>query len=380
MKSPIELKQTLRRHWDSAAKREARLLGGAAAWPIVLSIGRPKPRSIANDLDAVRRHVEAWRNVKVGEVVWEPITYRATAEPVDIPVQWKLRQPTEWLAACADPVMRDEFGWMGSIVERTDKVFHSLLIRRRSLWRTKPIEEVLQAAQLATMLEPHCAEGKPLRTLSIAGIDTKFFERNVRLITDLLDTRFDGEPGRMGLETFLGALSEGDRWLLVMDLDGSLLPFKRQRVPTSELVNDLPGERVLIVENETCQHQLPALPQTIAILGSGFDVAWTESDWLQGKQVGYWGDIDTWGLHFLAAVRQRVEHVEALLMTDAIYDRFETAAVPEPINAGSRIPTDLTDDERLLYSRLTTAANGRLEQEFLEESVIHESVLRWASR
>ena len=125
---------------------------------------------------------------------------------------------------------------------------------------------------------------------------------------------------------------------------------------------------------------MPALPQTIAILGSGFDVAWTESDWLQGKQVGYWGDIDTWGLHFLAAVRQRVEHVEALLMTDAIYDRFETAAVPEPINAGSRIPTDLTDDERLLYSRLTTAANGRLEQEFLEESVIHESVLRWASR
>ena len=135
MKSPIELKQLLRRHWDSAAKREARLLGGADAWPIALSIGRPKPRSIANDLDSVRRHVEAWRNVKIGEVIWEPITYRATAEPVDIPVQWKVRQPTEWLTACGDQLMRDEFGWMASIVEQADKTFHSLLIRRRSLWR-----------------------------------------------------------------------------------------------------------------------------------------------------------------------------------------------------------------------------------------------------
>lgn len=62
-----------------------------------------------------------------------------------------------------------------------------------------------------------------------------------------------------------------------------------------------------------------------------------------------------------------------------MYDRFEAAAVPEPVNAGSRIPADLTYDERRLYSRLATATNGRLEQEFLEESVIHESVQRWAN-
>ena len=377
MKSPIELKQTLRRHWDVAAKREARLLGGADAWPILLTIGRPALRSIRNDLDAVKRHVETWRNVKVGEVVWESINYRATADPVDIPVQWKLRQPTEWLAACADQTMRDEFGWMASIVEETDRLFHSLLIRHRSLWRSKPIEDVLQAARLATMLEPNCAEDRPLRTLSIAGIDTKFFERNARLVTALLDTRFDGEPGRMGLETFLGAHFEGDRWLLVIDLDSSLLPFRRQRVPTSELVNQLPGQRVLIVENETCQHQLPRLLQTIAILGTGLDVGWTESDWLRKKQVGYWGDLDTWGLHFLAAVRQRVKHVEPLLMTEAIYDRFKAAAVPEPIKAGSEAPIDLTDDERSLYARLASATHGRLEQEFLSQPVIDEAMRQW---
>lgn len=327
----------------------------------------------------MKRHVEAWRNVKVGEVVWESIKYRATADPVDIPVQWKLRQPTEWLTACADQAMRDEFGWMTSIVEQTDSTFHSLLIRRRSLWRSKPIQEVLQAAHLATMLEPNCAEERPLRTLSIAAIDTKFFERNARLVTALLDTRFDGEPGRMGLETFLGAHLEGDRWLLVIDLDSSLLPFKRQRVPTSELVDELPGQRVLIVENETCQHQLPRLPQTIAILGTGLDVGWTESDWLRRKQVGYWGDLDTWGLHFLAAVRRRVKHVEPLLMTEAIYDRFKAAAVPEPINAGSRVPTDLTDEERSLYARLTIATRGRLEQEFLSQTVINEAMRRWGT-
>ena len=96
-----------------------------------------------------------------------------------------------------------------------------------------------------------------MRTLSLEGVDTKFFERNARLVTTLLDARYDGEVSQIGLETFLGAVTEGDHWLLVMDLDGTLLPFQKQRVRSSELRDiALPGERLLIVENECCQHQI----------------------------------------------------------------------------------------------------------------------------
>jgi hypothetical protein len=379
MKSPSELKQRLRRQWEYAATRESRLLGGADAWPIVLSIGKPKPSVMLNDLDSVKRHVEAWRKVADGDVIWEAIKYRATAEPVEVPLQWKLHRPTEWLSACSDAKMRGEFSELGLFVEQADSVFHNMLVRQRSLWREKSVNEVVQATRLAIALEPGCANGQPLRTLSLEGIDTKFFERNSRLVTALLDIRFDEEVSRLGLEVFLGALVEGDHWLLLIDMDGGLLPFRKQRVASSDLKSvKLPGTRVLIVENETCHHQLPELPGTVAILGAGFDLGWTESSLFDDKQVGYWGDIDTWGLQFLAQARRNIKHLHALLMTSDLFESHRDAAVHEPVVAGTDCPGELTASEQQLYSQLISEPMGRLEQEFLSTETIHRSILDWA--
>lgn len=381
MKSPAELKVVFRRQWEAVAVREARLLGGADAWPIVAAIGRPKPKVMASDLDAIRHHVDEWRRLKIGEVVWEAVSYRATSNPVEMPLYWKLRKPTEWVAACEDRSMRAEFESMSVFIEETDACFHSLLIRRRSLWRDKTIAEILQATRLALALEPRCADNKPLRTLSLQGIDTKFFERNSRLVTALLDARFDGEASRIGLETFLGAISEGDHWLLVMDLDGSLLPFRKQRVRSSELKGTpLPGKRLLIVENESCQHHLPDVSETIAVLGTGFDLEWTEGPWLHSKRIGYWGDIDTWGLQFLATARQSLPHIDALMMTPDIYEQNLEAAVPEPIVAGADVPVGLNDVEQTLYERILHEPRGRLEQEFISEAVVREAIQSWWDR
>ncbi len=378
MKSPDELKAVLRRQWENSALREARLLGLQSAWPIELSIGRPSPSRLSSDLDSIKQHVSAWRQVKVGEVVWQSIAYRATRSPVDIPVQWRLHRPTEWIDACANAAMRSEFQTMSALVSQTDSAFHSLLVRRRSLWRDKPIGEIIQATRLALKLEPSCAFGKPLRLLSVESIDTKFFERHAQLITTLLDARFDGQASRIGLETFLGALFESEHWLLVMDLDGSLLPFKRQRVRSSELrATSPPGERLLIVENESCQHQLPAVPRTIAILGAGFDLDWTGADWLAAKKVAYWGDIDSWGLQFLARARTSIQHLEALMMTADVFDRFPESTVRESVPASNDVPLNLTPAEQALYTRLLTEPRGRLEQEFLPHDLVHAAIAQW---
>ncbi|MEZ5323704.1 MAG: DUF2220 family protein [Verrucomicrobiales bacterium] len=382
MKSPSELAHKLKRQWDSPTTREERLLCGessANVWPVCVSIGRPRPGLVASDLDALKRHVEQWRNVRVGEVVWQSIAYRATAGPIEIPVQWKLRRPTEWIEAVDDRVIRTEFEAMATFAEQTDPLFHSLFVRKRSLWREKPIAEVLQAARLAMELEPGCANGRPLRTLSLAGIDTKFFERNARLVTSLLDVRFDGEVSRMGLEPFLGAFAEGDHWLLVVDLDGGLLSFQKQRVRGSELVvTPLPAARILIVENESCLHQLPALADTIAVLGAGFDLSWTAAPWLKEKRVGYWGDIDTWGLQFLARARSFVPHLQALMMTSDVFALHAGSAVNEPVIAGIDPPVELTDAERSLYAGLVQDPRGRLEQEFLPMDCVHAAISEWA--
>jgi len=379
MKSPADLRTVLKRQWENGSLRESRLLGADSAWPVVLSIGRPTATRIRSDLDAVRRHIDTWRSERIGKVVWEPVSYRDATEPVNVPVQWRIGRPSEWIAACGDTTVRREFDGLAELVKQIDPMFHSLLVRRHSLWRGKPAAEVEQAARLALAIEPGCAAGKPLRTLSIAGIDTKFFQRNAHLVTTMLDARFDGEVSRIGLETFLGADAEGEHWLLVIDLDGSLLPFQKQRVRGSELQDSaLPGQRLLIVENETCQHQLPGIPDTIAVLGAGFDLSWTRAEWLKAKRVAYWGDIDTWGLQFLGKARQSISKLDALMMTAEVYQRYIDAAVPEPVNAGTNVPAGLNQSERDLYQRLLSEPRGRLEQEFLPETLIQHTVLEWA--
>ncbi|HJT35943.1 MAG TPA: DUF3322 domain-containing protein [Pirellulales bacterium] len=379
MKSPAEIRVMLRRQWENAARREARLLGGKEAWPVLVSIGRPSAKKLNADLDAVKRHIAAWRRVRVGKVMWKAVRYRATSDPVEIPAHWCLQMPSEWLEACSDAAMRQEFDALASFVEHTDSTFHALLVRKRSLWRGKPIAEVVQAARLALTLEPNCAQGRPLRMLSNQGIDTKFFERNAQLVTALLDERFDGEVSRIGLENFLGALVEGDHWLLLVDLDGSLLPFQKTRVRSSELRDaTLPGTRLLLVENESCQHQLPVLSQTIAVLGSGFDLAWLEGDGPSGKQVAYWGDIDTWGLQLLARARKAVRHLHPILMAAEVYEQFADLAVAEPVVAGTEPPTDLSQAEQRLYRQLLREPRGRLEQEFLPEELCRTILQNWA--
>lgn len=277
-------------------------------------------------------------------------------------------------------MIRREFNCLSTLVEQTDSTFHSLSIRRRSLWKDKPLEQILLAARIAMILSPGYANGRPLRTLSVAGTDTKFFERHGRLITALLDARFDNEVSEIGLEAFLGAYNEGDHWLLVMDLDSSLLSFSKQRVGSSELQRaPLPGARLLLVENESCQHQLPRLPGAIAVLGTGFDLQWTAAAWLRKKNVAYWGDIDTWGLQFLGKARQTVgENLHALMMTAEVYEQHKTSAVTEPIVAGTELPNGLTSDECTLYRRLLAEPCGRLEQEYLPITFVQSTILEWA--
>jgi hypothetical protein len=241
------------------------------------------------------------------------------------------------------------------------------------------LHEVAQAARLAMALEPGCAGGMPLRTLGLEGIDTKFFERHRSLVTSFLDVRFDNEASEMGLEAFLGAAAEGEFWLLVIDLDRGLLPFERQRVRTSELREcGLPGPNLLIVENESCQCLLPKVPGTTAVLGAGFDVGWTDAEWLTTKRVAYWGDIDTWGLQYLAKVRRAIPSVQPLLMSQETFSRFANRAVREPVIANRSPPAGLTDIEQALYRMLLAERCGRLEQEFLPDSLVRSEISNWA--
>ena len=379
MKSPEALAELLTRQWHSADKREQRLLD-PQTWPIPLPIGRPAPTLFAQQTAQVREHIERWRAVTVGEVHWQSIVYRSAAEPVLLPQHWQLRSPEEWAQASGDAQVRLELQRLRSLLDRVDGRFHSLLIRQRALWRDRSDEETIQATTLALEIEPGIAAGRPLRSLPLAGIDSKFMERHRGLVTALLDIRFDGQASQLGLSSFLEAADEGDHWLLVAALTPGLLPFAQLRVRARELRDaPPPAKRILLIENDRCLHLLPTLPDTIAVLGSGLDLAWLRADWLRERQIGYWGDMDTWGLCMLAHARKLQPHLTPLLMDQPLFERCSgTLAVPEPINAGPVPPEVLTGTEQAFYRHLLNQDRGRIEQEFLPGHIVAEALSKWA--
>lgn len=377
MKSPTELARQLARQWHDAGKREQLLLT-SGVWPMHVPIGRPTATEFTHHTARVRTHVEQWRAVDVGDTETVSVRYRNASEPVTVPTRWVLASSAEWVEATDDSAVQAEYASLIALLDATPPLFHRLLIRQRGLWRTRPLPEVIRATALAMQLEPGIAAGRPLRSIAVAGIDSKFMERHGALVTALLDVRFDDRASRQGLVPFLEAADEGEHWLLVAPLEAGLLPFERQRVRASELMDvALPARRILVIENDRCLHLLPAVPDTIAVLGSGRNVAWMAAAWLEQRTIGYWGDLDTWGFQMLAHARRLRPQTAAFLMDKAVFDAHSERAVAEDLAAPIDPPEGLTEDERALYRRLRGLTKGRLEQEFISPETVARALSPW---
>ncbi|CAB3809900.1 hypothetical protein LMG28688_07077 [Paraburkholderia caffeinitolerans] len=378
MKSPDDIAARLAKAWQSADVREARLLD-PDSWPMRLVIGRPSPKVFAEQTEAVKLHLDKWRAVEVGSVHWETVSYRAGGLPVDVPHRWELRSPSEWVRATRNATIESEYKKLGELVQHVSTQFHALMVRQRRLVMERPVHEVIKAADVALALSPGCAEGRPLRALGVCNIDSKFFERNRALLCQMLDVRFDGLVAELGLEAFLGAPEEDERWLLVVPLAAGILPFHLQRVRASELCRLPQGvSHVVIVENEQSLHQLTELPNTVAILGAGLSLDWTRDAWLASKRVAYWGDMDTWGLKMLAKVREAIPSVTALLMNQDCFDRYAAElAVREPTPVGGGRLAGVTESEGVFFEYLLAQERGRLEQEFLPKDLVSAALQTW---
>lgn len=381
MKTPEQLRAALERQWHNADHREARLLGEAGAWPVRLSIGKPSATIVASGTDALHAHVRAWQRVETGSVEWQALPYRAVSGAIELPLHWRIDRPSEWIAAVNTPDIRHEYETMCRLCEATPQSDHATWIRRRSLWSDKDPAEIIRASQLADALEPACAQGRPLRALPYAGVDTKFYERHRALLIRLLDLRHNGAASEQGLEVFLDAAAEKAHWLLVADLDGRLLPFAQQRVRADELaqLQSLPGNYLIIIENERALHLLPKCQETLAVLGSGNNLNWLSAGFLAHKQIAYWGDLDTWGLRLLAHARQYRPELTAILMD---FNTFSAAAIDKAVVEPERAPLPeegLKPDEQALFQKLSNSERGRLEQEFLPETIVHKAVGSWRS-
>lgn len=383
MKTPEELRERLRRRWRDPVRREEQLLRGP--WPLTLPINEPPSHALRDELDKVRAHLNLWRRVRTGHVEWLHRTYRDVRTPVEIPFSWQLPTPSEWVAAIEDVAIQREYNALANLVPQALPALHGTLVRLAPLLAESEAREVAQACRMATHLARGSAHGLPLRALPCEGHDTKFWERNRKLLSALLEQLHPGEVRSAGLEAFLGAAPGGEHWLHLIDLDGGLLPWSHMQVRDRDLATHAPpGHTLLIVENLQCRHQLALerpLSGTVAVLGSGLNLAWMQAPWLARRRVGYWGDIDTWGLTMLAQARERAPHLHALLMTQALFDQLAPAhaaieALPAPLLTSSALrPAELALD-----AWLREQPKGRVEQEYVPATQVHDAIRAFAAQ
>jgi hypothetical protein len=113
-------------------------------------------------------------------------------------------------------------------------------------------------------------------------------------------------------------------------------------------------------------------------LGAGLDLQWLASPYLAGKQIAYWGDMDTWGLLMLARARLHQPAIKALLMEQVLFEQYSSgSAVAEPAKAQDSAPYGLLADEADFYQYLLVQERGRLEQEYLPKARVELAISKW---
>ncbi len=96
---------------------------------------------------------------------------------------------------------------------------------------------------------------------------------------------------------------------------------------------------IFITENESNYLCLPELANTIAIFGSSYGLqAIGGIEWVEQREVFYWGDIDTHGFAILNELRASLPEVKSLLMDSDALLAHESFWVSESKPANRLLP------------------------------------------
>lgn len=278
----------------------------------------------------------------------------------------------------------EEFNLFARNSERTATRLPELL----PLLRETPKLLLEQAADWPDLLtvcdyfKQHPRPNQYVRNLPLA-LPTKFIERHQAALRVLLD-RLIPAYVLTGEENFFRRfhlhLEEPSLKIRFLDPALRLHPAVSQcSVWVSEFQQlHLAGSRVYIIENLTTFLSFPPVENSLAIWGGGFAVGLLAgAEWLQQKQLFYWGDMDVHGFQILAKIRTYYPAIRSLLMDADTFARFSDGGRGEGFTAQAL--DTLTPDEQVLY-RVLLHSNERLEQEKLPLSYVMKVVQQTATK
>jgi len=380
-----------RREWDNLASLKARLLGNKE-FPIRLGLKPPTGKRAVSNMGHYLQFVEAWKKFPYQDMVqWESKIFRKLSEqriPTFLIIN-SIRQLIQLIGGRAarrsqlwERNMRPILTFDGS--DKFRNILYPILVNRLETVEKLSKEDSELLSLLLPQLRQTIGNGCYLRAIPVTGVDTKFIETHQRLIEDLLDAIHDSAVSIAGgLLNWLDCKSNPKGWLVVRPLcestQESLGGLPILQLPGDVLIeHELPGKNILVVENIQSGLALPYLKNTTAVIGGGKNVAWMETQWLRHKNVGYWGDIDTWGLSFLSDARSKVANLTALMM-----DRETLRSHESRMDIESKpiaLPPDfLSEDEISIFNDLNAGEfkSNRLEQERISSDYIRQQLEYW---
>lgn len=238
----------------------------------------------------------------------------------DVPVRVVLDRPeTAAVVAGKATHWRRINHLLNSFVTALGESAQAPLADKLAAWQEWSDVTSAQFIEVVQWLRTHDASQYYIRELPILGVDTKWLETHSGVVAAVVgNIEFRAKPELVEMRS--------------LDPQLSLHGLTHLRCPLDQCHN-LPGTRVLFVENHVTFLALPPMPETIAIYSAGLQAYTIASRMhhLKEKQVLYWGDIDTHGFYILELVRRFLPQTRSVLMDVDTARAHETLAVEEPL-------------------------------------------------
>ncbi len=365
----------LQRLWRSGRLLGERLGDDASLFPLRIPLKHPNSNVLADRFDAVRQWIAALRQASERHgyaLEWKTINHRQLGTN-QLPVAAIIDSNDQALTLLRRLGQARDFD---AIARQITTAFPELRdwLARKPLKALAHRDDWPRLLAILGWLRSHPRPGIYLRQIDLPGVHTKFIEAHRGLLGELLDTVLDAtaiDPAASGVRQFEQRYGFAAKPALIrfrlLDPAQHIHGLSDLSIPLQDFRRlNPPARHIFITENDINGLAFPEQPDSLVIFGLGYGVdALGEIPWLAGREIHYWGDIDTHGFAMLDRLRSYHPHARSLLMDEATL--LEHCALwGEETTPTRRDLTQLDTNEAALYDKLRKnqlRKNLRLEQE-----------------
>lgn len=322
--TPADLRAQAQRLWNTGALL-ASLAGGPSLFPKRLNLKGPTSAELADHFAEARD----W----IARLEGEAKHYRVVRRSVKHRILGVNSVPKEiWLDTLEDALALlgrrrdgDRFADLVALTGTQQPCLNTWLAKR-PLRALELADDWPRLLEIVAWLQQRPRSGLYLRQVDIPGVHSKFIESHRAVLAELFDLALPREAiaetarGPSGFCRRYG-FSDKPLRLRFRILDPNLALLARGTDQDIAVTHDtfarldLPVKKVFITENEINFLAFPPVPRSMVIFGAGYGFEMlAEADWLQGREIHYWGDIDTHGFAILDQLRANFPTAVSFLM------------------------------------------------------------------